>query len=308
MRLVTIAFLAACLQGPVLAQELPADRLAPLYRHSILVSELERSLTLYRDVLGLEVSRINETSADSYSYVFFDIEPGSMKRFAYLDGDDGRKNVLGIGEVPGLDTKLPKRPRSVAWVQTVADVEGVMEQVEALGLELVPPLEFLSREAGKPGIETGVVDWDGHLVMFYGLKREAAATPRAIEGEEEESMTSEAPVHHTINYIEISVTDMAEAKRFYNEAFDWEFNEYGPDYAGIRRGDGEAGGFTKVDEIKTGGPLVILFSENLDATLDRVKKAGGEIVVEPFDFPGGRRFHFKDSSGNELAVWAFPST
>ena len=46
-----------------------------------------------------------------------------------------------------------------------------MEKVRELGLEMVPPLEFMSREAGRPGLETGVIDWDGHLVMFYGLKR-----------------------------------------------------------------------------------------------------------------------------------------
>ena len=79
--------------------------------------------------------------------------------------------VCGLGEVPGLDLQLSGRPRSVAWVQTVADVEGVMEQVQAMGFELIEPYEFMSREAGKPGIETGIVDWDGHLVMFYGLKR-----------------------------------------------------------------------------------------------------------------------------------------
>ncbi len=159
--------------GPAPADESEPQRLAPLYRHSILVSDLERSLTLYRDVLGLTVSRVTATSPDSYSYVFFNIPPGSMKRFAYLDGEDGRSNVLGIGEVPGLELKLPQSPRSVAWVQTVADVERVMAEVQALGLTLIPPLQFMSREAGKTGIETGVVDFDGHLVMFYGLKRDA---------------------------------------------------------------------------------------------------------------------------------------
>jgi predicted enzyme related to lactoylglutathione lyase len=110
--------------------------------------------------------------------------------------------------------------------------------------------------------------------------------------------------HHTINYIEFSVTDMAEAKRFYTDAFGWSFNDYGPDYAGIREGDGEAGGLRPMDEVTRGGPLVILYSNDLEATLQSVRDAGGEIVVEPFEFPGGRRFHFTDPSGNELAVWS----
>jgi predicted enzyme related to lactoylglutathione lyase len=59
---------------------------------------------------------------------------------------------------------------------------------------------------------------------------------------------------------------------------------------------------------RTGGPLVILFSRDLDDTLARVRDAGGTITVEPFDFPGGRRFQFTDPSGNELAVWASPIT
>ena len=166
--------LAACLlAAAATAAEPPGpspERLAPLYRHSILVSDLERSLTLYRDILGLTVGRVTETRPDSYSYVFFNIEPGAMRRFAYLNGEGGRDNVLGIGEVPGISLGLPDSPRAVAWVQTVADVERVMAQVQALGLELIPPQEFVSREAGRVGIETGVIDFDGHLVMFYGLK------------------------------------------------------------------------------------------------------------------------------------------
>lgn len=153
------------------AEQAAAERLAPLHRHSILVADLERSLTLYRDILGLEVGRVTDTGPDSYSYIFFNIEPGAMRRFAYLSGE-GAQNVLGLGEVPGIQLKLPDSPRAAAFVMTVADVEGAMEQVRALGLELIPPQEFESREAGRTGIETGVIDFDGHLVMFYGLKRQ----------------------------------------------------------------------------------------------------------------------------------------
>jgi predicted enzyme related to lactoylglutathione lyase len=111
-------------------------------------------------------------------------------------------------------------------------------------------------------------------------------------------------VHHAINYVEFAVTDMAESKRFYKEAFGWEFNDYGPDYAGIKKEGGEAGGFRLDTVASTGGPLVILYSKELDLTLQKVRDAGGRIAKEPFDFPGGRRFHFKDPSGNELAVWS----
>lgn len=112
-------------------------------------------------------------------------------------------------------------------------------------------------------------------------------------------------IHHTIDYIEISVTDLTEAKRFYTSAFGWAFTDYGPDYAGIQReGGGEVGGLRCVDAVVRGGPLVILYSNDLEASLAAVCRAGGEITAEMFSFPGGRRFQFADPSGNELAVWS----
>jgi uncharacterized protein len=111
-------------------------------------------------------------------------------------------------------------------------------------------------------------------------------------------------IHHAIDYIEISVRDVAEAKRFYAEAFGFEFNDYGPDYAGIRGPEREVGGLCKAETVTMGGPLVVVFSDDLEKTLAGVVAAGGRITVEPFAFPGGRRFHFADPSGNVLAVWA----
>jgi hypothetical protein len=118
-------------------------------------------------------------------------------------------------------------------------------------------------------------------------------------------MADNGHIHHAINYIEFGVTDMARSKRFYEVAFGWGFTDYGPEYAGIQKeGGGEAGGLRLEPEVSTGGPLVILYSNDLDATLTAVREAGGRITTEPFDFPGGRRFHFEDPSGNELAVWS----
>jgi len=111
-------------------------------------------------------------------------------------------------------------------------------------------------------------------------------------------------LHHGIDYIEVSVTDMAEARRFYEAAFGWKFNDYGPEYSGIQKPGGEAGGLRLAAEVSGGGPLVILYSADLDASVQSVRDAGGQVVTEPFEFPGGRRFHFTDPSGNELAVWS----
>jgi predicted enzyme related to lactoylglutathione lyase len=118
------------------------------------------------------------------------------------------------------------------------------------------------------------------------------------------AMSRESHVNHSIDYIEFAVTDMQKAKEFYGEAFGWKFNDYAPTYVGIKKENGEAGGFRLESAVATGGPLVILYSDNLESTLGKVKSSGGEITKEPFDFPGGRRFHFKDPSGNELAVWS----
>ena len=112
------------------------------------------------------------------------------------------------------------------------------------------------------------------------------------------------PTHHSIDYIEFAVLDLPESRRFYSEAFGWGFTEYGPDYVGITIDDREVGGMHPSEEIAQGGPLVILYSDNLEDSLAAVVAAGGEVVVQPFDFPGGRRFHFEDPSGNELAVWS----
>ncbi|WP_405240736.1 VOC family protein [Lentisalinibacter orientalis] len=107
-----------------------------------------------------------------------------------------------------------------------------------------------------------------------------------------------------MDYIEFSVTDVSAAKAFYGQAFGWKFTDYGPDYAGIRSARGETGGLRRTPGIEKGGPLVILYSADLEATLKGVREAGGKIVREPLPFPGGRRFHFLDPSGNELAVWS----
>lgn len=117
-------------------------------------------------------------------------------------------------------------------------------------------------------------------------------------------MVDNSHIHHGIDYIEFTVTDMAAAQRFYAAAFGWAFNDYGPGYAGIQKPGGEAGGLRLEPEVSTGGPLVVLYSSDLNLTLSRVREAGGRIVKEPFEFPGGRRFQFLDPSGNELAVWS----
>jgi predicted enzyme related to lactoylglutathione lyase len=111
--------------------------------------------------------------------------------------------------------------------------------------------------------------------------------------------------HHTFDYIELAAPDLAAAKAFYADAFGWTFTDYGPDYTGIHDpgADREMGGLNPARPAGAGLPLVILYSDDLDATLESVRGAGGSVTEGPFQFPGGRRFHFTDPAGNELAVW-----
>jgi predicted enzyme related to lactoylglutathione lyase len=106
-----------------------------------------------------------------------------------------------------------------------------------------------------------------------------------------------------IDYIEFSVKSVPEAKRFYGSAFGWSFEDYGPDYASFA--DGRlSGGFQTAAQVQRGGPLVVIYAADLESMERRVREAGGSVVKPIFSFPGGRRFHFTDPSGNELAVWS----
>lgn len=112
--------------------------------------------------------------------------------------------------------------------------------------------------------------------------------------------------HHSISYIELGVTDLEAARSFFEAAFGWEFNDYGPSYCGIRScdGSGEVGGLDAGSAPSDVGPLILIFSKDLEASAEAVKEAGGTIAVPPYGYPGGRRFEFLDPSGNRLGVFS----
>lgn len=108
---------------------------------------------------------------------------------------------------------------------------------------------------------------------------------------------------HRIDYIEFPATDIAATKQFYGQVLGWNFDDYGPDYVSFH--DGRlAGGFAKTGEAPGKGVLIVLYAADLEAMEAKVIEAGGTIVKPTFSFPGGRRFHFTDPNGNELAVWS----
>ena len=106
-----------------------------------------------------------------------------------------------------------------------------------------------------------------------------------------------------ISYIEFITNDLEKIKSFYQKVFGWDFKDYGPDYASFSE-SGVYGGFSLTDEKIVNGTLVVLYHQDLKATINKIVEAGGKISKEIFSFPGGSRFHFMDPSGNELAVWS----
>ena len=106
-----------------------------------------------------------------------------------------------------------------------------------------------------------------------------------------------------IDYVELpSVTAHELTRAFYSKAFGWAFTDYGPDYAATTTGDVDVGLNGQSGEALA-APLPVVRVEDLDAAFEAVTKAGGVIAKPIFSFPGGRRFHFIDPSGSELAVW-----
>ncbi len=103
-----------------------------------------------------------------------------------------------------------------------------------------------------------------------------------------------------IDYIEFSSPDLEATQKFFAAAFGWSFEEYGPDYRDIQ----DAGTGGGIERAALRAPLVVLKTDDLDAALQSVTDAGAEITKEIFDFPGGKRFQFREPGGTEMAVWS----
>jgi len=120
--------------------------------------------------------------------------------------------------------------------------------------------------------------------------------------------TEDEPVapDRTINYLELPARDLDAIQRFYEQAFGWSFTDYGPGYRSFSDGVMN-GGFYRADAVSStanGAALIVLYASDLEGAQEQVVRSGGSIVKEIFSFPGGRRFHFADPNGNELAVWS----
>ncbi|MEQ1780561.1 MAG: VOC family protein [Hyphomonadaceae bacterium] len=109
--------------------------------------------------------------------------------------------------------------------------------------------------------------------------------------------------HLKIDYVEFATQDLPATQAFLAKAFAWTFTDYGPDYQAFANAGLEGGIQCDPDHVGA-APLVILKAENLEAAEQAVTAAGGTIIRPIFSFPGGRRFHFREPGGNEMAVWS----
>lgn len=118
-------------------------------------------------------------------------------------------------------------------------------------------------------------------------------------------MTNDSKVNR-IDYVEFpapSAASLQASKEFYRDVFGWSFQDWGEEYADTKD-SGVSSGIACNPLHRPAMPLVVLYSGDLDATKERVRQAGGSISKDIFAFPGGRRFHYIDPAGNQLAVWS----
>ena len=122
--------------------------------------------------------------------------------------------------------------------------------------------------------------------------------------EESQNSSQAMATHNRIDFIEFpaqSRENLIQAQKFYTETFGWRYQKWGEDY--IDTADSGIGSGFASDE-PTSTPLAVIYVVDLEHTREEVQRNGGVIVRDIFSFPGGRRFHFKDPAGNELAAWS----
>ena len=119
-------------------------------------------------------------------------------------------------------------------------------------------------------------------------------------------MSQPASKPNTIDYIELRAASAEQLKLtrdFHSSVFGWTYQMWGDEYCDTRS-SGVSSGINGSKEEGSTAPLPVIYSDDLAAAEKRVRDAGGEVTREVFSFPGGRRFHFRDPAGNELAVWS----
>ncbi|MFM2045438.1 MAG: hypothetical protein RLY86_4014 [Pseudomonadota bacterium] len=177
------AALPAFVSLPALAQTVP-EAAAPAYggsyvkRVTLLVSDLDRSLAIYRDILGFQAGPVfHSRQGESYSYTVFNIDPAATLRGTMLSAGERQVRTLALFEVAGQPITVTQSPRPAALVIDAENLPEVMRRITALGLTTFPTRPLKTPE-GVTGTEWGFVDPDGHLIVLYELETDAPAPQR----------------------------------------------------------------------------------------------------------------------------------
>ncbi len=175
-RLALVMALALSLSACRTAERRPAtphsaddDNTLLFKRTTLVVSDIERSLDIYRDILGFTLNApVSESSAESYSYPVFRIPKEAKIRFVALDTKT-QERTLALAEVTGVPLPKPAQPLMSALVIRVPNIATTMQKVKALGLETTEPKTARAADGKFAFIEQAFVDYDGHLVVLYQM-------------------------------------------------------------------------------------------------------------------------------------------
>ena len=140
-------------------------------RANFIVADLDRALTLYRDILGFDLEFVKDSPDDSYSYPVFEIDRQANMRFAVLSTQT-QPRVMALTEIKNLELPSLPLPRRSAIVLDIPDIDGVVSQWQATGLT-VHDEERLETHDGRIGREVGMLDYDDNLVVIYHITEQA---------------------------------------------------------------------------------------------------------------------------------------
>lgn len=136
-------------------------------RVTLVVADIERSLEIYRDILGFSLNSLSDSDADSYSYPVFNIPKNAKIRFATLDSPS-QNRTLGLTEITGCELANPEGIKMNASVIQVSNLEEKMSEIIALGLKTTAStIDHADEFSFK---EQSFVDYDGHLIVLYEIQ------------------------------------------------------------------------------------------------------------------------------------------
>lgn len=101
-----------------------------------------------------------------------------------------------------------------------------------------------------------------------------------------------------------SADELKDVKQFFSKVFGWQFKDWGDEYVDTQDSGVPSGIIATSPKMRPSMPLAVIYAKDLEAAKEKIVAAGGKIIKDTYPFPGGRRFHFTDPAGNELAIWS----